>query len=349
MNRSVRNTLYFLLAIGIYLIVVGFLYAVEVQDKNSNIQSFGDALWYSVITLTTIGYGDRFPVSDVGRLISLFFVLGSVGILGFVISQISSKIYAFMENKKLGYFGTKFEGHVVIINWNSFSEQILSEIVNADQKAVVVTRNKSDVDFIYSHYNEKNVFVLHSDYVDESMMKNTNISASNTVLLNFEDDTENLVQLISLKNSCPDLCYVISLNNPSLKSTFQSLGVTFTLSKNEVASKLIASYVFEPEVAKITESLMSSAVSDDEMGMMQFKVVASNPFINQKGLDLFLKLKQEYNVILVGISKLNNRSYNLIKNPTNDHQLDVGDYAVIMGNPKGREEITKVFGVAEGI
>ena len=238
---------------------------------------------------------------------------------------------------------------MVIINWNSFSEQILSEIVNADQKAVVVTRNKSDVDFIYSHYNEKNVFVLHSDYVDESMMKNTNISASNTVLLNFEDDTENLVQLISLKNSYPDLCYVISLNNPSLKSTFQSLGVTFTLSKNEVASKLIASYVFEPEVAKITESLMSSAVSDDEMGLMQFKVVASNPFINQKGLDLFLKLKQEYNVILVGISKMNNRSYNLIKNPTNDHQLDVGDYAVIMGNPKGREEITLVFGVAEGI
>jgi voltage-gated potassium channel len=181
------------------------------------------------------------------------------------------------------------------------------------------------------------------------MMKNANISGSNTVLLNFEDDTENLVQLISLKNSYPDLCYVISLNNPSLKSTFQSLGVTFTLSKNEVASKLIASYVFEPEVAKITESLMSSAVSDDEMGLMQFKVVASNPFINQKGLDLFLKLKQEYNVILVGISKLNNSSYNLIKNPTNDHQLDVGDYAVIMGNPKGREEITRVFGVAEGI
>ena len=94
---------------------------------------------------------------------------------------------------------------------------------------------------------------------------------------------------------------------------------------------------------------MSSAVSGDDMGLMQFKVVASNPFINQKGLDLFLKLKQEYNVILVGISKLSNHSYNLIKNPTNDHQLEVGDYAVIMGNPKGREVITQVFGVAEGI
>jgi voltage-gated potassium channel len=349
MNRSIRNALYFVLAAIIYLAVVGCLYSIEKGNPDSNIETFSDALWYSVITLTTIGYGDHFPVSDGGRLIALVFVLGSVGILGFVISQISSKIYSIMENKKLGYFGTKFEGHVVIIHWNSFAEQILSEIVNADQKAVVVTSNKADIDFIYNHYDQKKVFVLHSDYVDKAMMENANIEHCNTVLLNFDDDTENLVQLISLKNAFPNLCYVISLNNPSLKSTFQSLGVTFTLSKNEVASKLIASYVFEPEVAKITEGIMSSAVNEDDMGLMQFKILPTNPYVNEKALDLFVRLKQEYNVVLVGISKKQNDSYFLIKNPTNDHKLEANDYAVIMGSPSGRIKITEVFQVSEGI
>jgi voltage-gated potassium channel len=367
MNRRTRNLLYFSLVIVVYIFIVWILAGVEknhneerekiiaefpLEEENipkANIEGFGDAAWYSIITLTTIGYGDRFPVSNVGRSIALIFVLGSVGILGFVISQISSKIYKMIEDKKMGYLGTKFNNHVVLIHWNNFARQILSEIINAEKKAVVISGKKEDVDYIYEHYDNKLVFVLHSDTLDAQTFERANIGASTTVLLNYEDDTENLVNLIALKTPFPDLNYVISLNNPSLKKTFKQLGVTFTLAKNEVASKLIASYVFEPEVAKVTEGLMSSATSDEDMGLMQFKIIENNPFINSNGLDSFMTLKQQYNVILVGISKFVNNEYNLIKNPTQKDVFHVGDYAIVMGNTIGKDKITEVFGVEEGI
>jgi voltage-gated potassium channel len=369
MTRRTRNLLIFALIAAFYLLIVWTLSKVETNhneereqfrvennlkedDLNipkANIEGFGDAAWYSIITLTTIGYGDRFPVSTVGRSIALIFVLGSVGILGFVISQISSKIYKMIDDKKMGYFGTKFTNHVVLIHWNNFARQILSEIINAEKKAVVIAGKKEDVDYIYEHYDNKLVFVLHSDTLDTQTFERANIAAATTVLLNFEDDTENLVNLIALKTPFPDHNYVISLNNPSLKKTFKQLGVTFTLAKNEVASKLIASYVFEPEVAKVTEGLMSSATSDEDMGLMQFRITENNPFINTNGLDSFMALKQKYNVILVGISKLVNNEYNLIKNPTNKDTFQAGDYAIVMGNTTGKDLITEVFGVEEGI
>jgi K+/H+ antiporter YhaU regulatory subunit KhtT len=62
-----------------------------------------------------------------------------------------------------------------------------------------------------------------------------------------------------------------------------------------------------------------------------------------------MALKQKYNVILVGISKLVNNEHNLIKNPTQKDTLQVGDYAIVMGNTSGKDLIREAFGVEEGI
>jgi voltage-gated potassium channel len=330
----------------LYLGLVYILYAVESGNKDSNIKSYTDALWYSVITLTTIGYGDRFPVSGLGRIISLVFVLGSVGVLGYLISEISNKIFEFMENKKLGYQGTDFENHVVIVNWNEFAQEILQEIVNAGKQVVMITKERDDIEIIYNNYNRELVFALHCDYMDEKTFKRANLGTANTVLLNFEDDTENLVNLIALRKIHPTTSYVIALNSPSLKETFHELGVTFTLSKNEVASKMIASFVFEPVVAQITEGLMSSVVHEDDMGLMQFRVIETNPYIGAKCFDLFITLKKDLNVILVGLSKHNG---NLINSPTNDHTVEIGDYLAVMGCSNARKKLTELFQVEEGI
>ena len=307
-----KSKIYIILILSLifYLSIVLIIFLIEQSNPDSNIKSFSDALWYSIVTLTTIGYGDKYPVTGLGKIFALFFVLGSVGILGFVISQISNKIMKAMEEKKLGYNGTKFENHVVIINWNNFAQQIVLQIVNAGKKVAIVTKVKADVDYIYHNFDSKLVFVLFNDLFDNSAFQKLNIEKATSVLLNFEDDTENLVNLISLKNIHPQTSYVISLNNPSLKSTFQSLGVTFTLSKNEVAAKLVASYVFEPEVAKITEGLMSSASDIDDLGMMQYKVIQTNEYLNFKCFDLFIDLKQNFNIILISYN--NNHFYDFL-------------------------------------
>jgi voltage-gated potassium channel len=329
-----------------YVLWVYVLYLVEINAENSNIKSFKDALWYSIITLTTIGYGDRFPVSDFGRIISMIFVFGSIGVLGYIISEISNKIFAFMEERKLGYHGCNFENHVVIVHWNDFAYEVIQEIVNAEKQVVLITKEKENIEMVYNNFNPEFVFALHTDFMDDKTFKRANIASSRTILLNYEDDTENLVNLITLRKFFPEKSYVIALNSPSLKETFQELGVTFTLSKNEVASKLIASFVFEPVVAKITEGIMSSATSDDDMGLMQYRVIDENPFLNSKCFDLFIQLKKDFNVILVGLSKKDGK---LINNPTNDHQVEIGDYLAILGCPKARLQMSEIFKVEEGI
>lgn len=63
---------------------------VERHAQGSNIHSYGDALWWSVTTVSTVGYGDRFPVTSAGRVIALGLILAGVSLFGVVTASIAA-------------------------------------------------------------------------------------------------------------------------------------------------------------------------------------------------------------------------------------------------------------------
>ena len=62
----------------------------EGQSSDANIKSGWDAFWYSVVTITTVGYGDRYPVTVWGRITAMFIMFMGVGIIGVLASILSS-------------------------------------------------------------------------------------------------------------------------------------------------------------------------------------------------------------------------------------------------------------------
>ncbi len=82
MKKSMR---FIIIAVAVYLMLLFLLLSAEAKAAGASIRSFGDALWYSLITMTTVGYGDVSPVTPLGRLLGAVFALCSVGILAAVI------------------------------------------------------------------------------------------------------------------------------------------------------------------------------------------------------------------------------------------------------------------------
>ena len=75
-----------LTALAVYVILLMLLLAAESKRPDASIRSFGDALWFSLVTMTTVGYGDLTPVTPLGRLLGLVFALCSVGILAALVA-----------------------------------------------------------------------------------------------------------------------------------------------------------------------------------------------------------------------------------------------------------------------
>ena len=73
------------LFIGAWLVLL-----FEEKAKGSNIHSYPDALWWAIVTVTTVGYGDRFPVSAGGRAVAVVLMLVGIGLIGVLTATVAS-------------------------------------------------------------------------------------------------------------------------------------------------------------------------------------------------------------------------------------------------------------------
>ncbi|WZH52164.1 MAG: potassium channel family protein [Nocardioides alkalitolerans] len=87
-----------------------FLGAVAVLDaeqdaRDANIRTFGDALWWATTTVTTVGYGDRFPVTFQGRLIAVVLMLVGIGAVGVVTAALAAWLVSHVREEQRGAGG----------------------------------------------------------------------------------------------------------------------------------------------------------------------------------------------------------------------------------------------------
>jgi voltage-gated potassium channel len=332
-----------------YLSLVVALYNAEKDFPGAKIHSLFDSIWFLTETLTTVGYGDMLPITGVGRAIGYVFVLSSFGVYGFIIGQIANFMSTLKEQKVLGLNGTKFKNHAVIIGWNDFGHSVTQHLVGAGRDVAIITKDRTSVDIIKEFFPSDKVYTLYSDYNNFDLIEKANLSASSIVFINLTDDTEKLVYIINMKKHFKDLNYVVTLDNGSLKKTFQNAGVTYAISKNDISSKLLASYIYEPDVALFSEEIIAFAHEADEYDMKQLKVQNNNPFTGQFYEKVFFDLKKQCNVVLIGLVKIENGERKLFRNPESSMKIEEGDYLVLLMDGKGQDRLKKLFHVQEGV
>ena len=333
-----------LASVSVYIILLISLVLSERNVEGASITNFFDAVWYSIVTLSTVGYGDYYPVSRIGKTIGLVFVFCSLGVLGFLVSQLTVKLTQYMEDKKNGRYGTKMENHIVLVGYDEFTAGILHQIVSAGLKVAVVTNKREQVDAIAEKYDSASVFVLATDFGDYEDLNKANIVKSSKVFINFGNDTETLVYTLDLKNHFSNLEIIVSLENSSLQNTFRSAGVLYAVSRAEIASKLVASYIFEPEVASFTEDLMATAEDNEDFDMIELQVTQESPYSGKEYDFAFKDLRKTYSSVLIGIYK----DSQLYKNPTEPIDISENDYLIILANGDGASALKNDFGVEEG-
>lgn len=86
-NPQKRRWLW-LIAAAAYLGILGLLILAERSDPDASIRTFADAFWYSLVTMSTVGYGDLYPVTAPGRILGIVFILLSLGMLTFLIGML---------------------------------------------------------------------------------------------------------------------------------------------------------------------------------------------------------------------------------------------------------------------
>lgn len=336
-----------LLALYVHLFVV--LVEVEKHHDKALIKGFGDAAWYILVTLTTVGYGDMYPITTTGKIIGAIFLVSSIGMIGFFISVVSSFINDVRERHKMGYGGTSFKNHVIILGWDTFARAVTECLLAAGRQVAIVVNDKDTIDSIYDEFSQKNVFVLYSQYDHIHNLAKVNLNQSALVFLNLPNDTDKLISILNIKQTNPQAKFLVVLEQTQLKDTFYGAGVTYVLSKNDIAAKLVASYIFEPDVAHFNNDLLSHALTNNDYDVQEYKVLESNPYAGKQYGEVFADIKQRFGCLPIGMVKIRQEQRILLKLPPDSTIVETGDYIIFILNGEQSPTIAQFFHVPEGV
>jgi voltage-gated potassium channel len=297
--------------------------------ETANIDSIGDTLWYALVTLTTVGYGDFYPVSTPGQIVGALFVLSSLGVLGLLIGKIADLFTSYRERHRLGHYGTDATNHIVIFGWNRSTARIVEQIRNLGRRIVIVTRSRDHVDTIHDRFSDA-VFPLYAEFDDTSLLDRINLRAADRALFNVDSDTDTLIHLLNLRKTFPEVEFVVAVQNEELRETFRNTGVAKVVSSDTNAAHLIASVIFEPDVAAFAQDLITTAQDETDHDLQQYTIEPESPVADTSYGKAFQALYEEQRVIPIGVSKTDGDEQHLLKLPEDEVPLSAGDTLILI-------------------
>jgi voltage-gated potassium channel len=295
----------------IFLSSVGVHY-FEQQAADSNIHSVWDGLWWAVVTVATVGYGDRFPISVGGRIVGFVLMFFGVGMMSLLTATIAS---IFVEKKIMedkGLETVKFKDHLIICGWNQHTEEVLAGLTTygLTGDAPIVLINELSVDEIESFrlkYKKFNLKFLRGDYVREDVLLRANIAGARVAVIMADfsgghsrerTDERTALTALTIKYLAPQVKTIAELLDGENRQHLKRANVEEIIVRGEHIGSLLATAVKSPGLPRLISGMLSLGDTNKF-----WRVEIPKTFIGRTFHDLSTHYREKQHAILIGFLK----------------------------------------------
>ncbi len=227
---------YTILLFCIFILIMIFIFRAE-SGVNKNINTFFDVVWFSLVTMTTVGYGDITPATVTGRIAGIVLLL--FGVIAF--AAISGKVASVLFDRQLKrdrgrIVLKKISKHFIICGWKNGFERILEGILNSnpnltlDKIVLINTAPAEHIENLRSKSEFKDIHYIHGDYTQEATLLMANIKTAERVLLladysqkfsQLEMDSRTVLATLTIAALNPRIYRVVELVDPGFERHLQ--------------------------------------------------------------------------------------------------------------------------------
>lgn len=314
-----------LIAIVIMVLSAAGILLVE---RGDNFSSFADAIWWVIVTITTVGYGDKYPHSFLGRVIAVILMFLGIGVVSGVTAKFSDLLIGSSRRRELGEVATDYEDHLIVCGWNKKARNVVNQLLDEEieESKLVLLADLERDPFID---NEVVHFIRGKTDQEEALVKAGVKSARAAIILNETDnDARTVLTVLTIENLNPDIYTIAEISDRENQIHLINAQVDEIIVNSSINSQLLVRTALYSGTSQVIEQLLSN-----ESGRQMYMLTAVEEELGAKFIDLFVKYKREADLILIGIK----RQEEIITNPANEEIIQSGDDLIYIA----RGEFTK--------
>ncbi len=300
---------------------------------------FLNALYMTIITISTVGFGEIHKLSMGGKVFTIFLILMSFGTYAYAISIITTH---FVEGQLAGFFagGTrnrykkkKMDNHIIICGYGRNGQQAASELLARKQPFVIIESNH---DVIMQHLSEDIRFV-EGDATNDDVLEKANINTARALITTLPNDADNTYVTLTAKSLNDHLTIISRASNESSEKKLKVAGAKSVIMPERVGGAHMATLVASPDIVEFLDRL---SIHGEEPTNLE--EITCNQ-VTEKDFDLTIReigIRRKTGANIIGI-KTNEGEF--ILNPSTEIRVNKGTKLFVLGTPSQIKSMKEII------
>ncbi len=298
--------------------------------------SFFDALYMTVTTLTTVGYGEVHPLSPLGKAYNMVLILAGMGVLFYIVTALArvvveGEIAAALGKRKLLKTIQKLSGHYIICGFGRIGEIIARQLRQRGVPLVIIENNPE----LLVELERAGYSFISGDATKEEVLQEAGLERARGLVSVVRSDAANVYITLTARSLNPNIFIVARGEEPGSQQKLIRAGADRVESPYEMGGRKMAHAILRPTVTTFMELAMHEGV---EWSMEEIRVGETSSMIGQPLKDS--GIRQKYNLIVVAIKRADGE---MLFNPTPEMLIQAGDTLILLGMRSYLEALEEIL------
>ncbi len=289
-----------------------------------------DAAWWSIVTLTTVGYGDISPVTPAGRVVALVLMFSGIGILAAFSATIASVLVDRKIKDDLGMSIRSVRDHMILCEWNYQTRGVLRDLRADPHTAETPIVLIADIE--RKPVKDDNLHFVQGDVSDETLGK-ASIGTAKTVVIMGDSrlsptarDAKAVLAVLAVETLNPKAYSIVELSKRENIVHCRRANADEIIVVGELSSGLIARTALNHGLGRVTTEILRSGD-----GSELYKVAVPPSMVGRTFLDVFTEIKRRNLGIAIATYRDDERQR---VNPSSEYVMRADDFVIVVAEER---------------